>query len=340
MLLSAQFLDRAHSNHDAFSFANRGLGTGIAFRSHGTTCPGWAVISPQHVMTHIFHMLLSFVPVGVLAAAHGLWRRIHLANGQRMPVTEKPLRSAGETARRKTEALDARVTNTLIWVIGFPAVIVAAYLSSKQTGAPTIPRLWTVLIVSLTGVYVLLIERLILLVNERNQWRLGCSGEQAVGEELNKLALAGWQVFHDFPLGDDGHIDHVVVAASGIFTIETKAKRKGPYTASHKAHEVVYDGTGLQFPDCLDTDSLEHARAQAQALGKFLGDALPSPVAVKPILTFPGWYVIPKGTGDVMVVNPRMIDSALVGDGTEVLSSEQIRVIARQLEKKCRDFEA
>jgi hypothetical protein len=160
-----------------------------------------------------------------------------------------------------------------------------------------------------------------------------------VGEELNKLASAGCQVFHDLPLGDKGHIEHVVVAASGIYTIETKAILKGPYTASQKAHEVVYDGKGLQFPDCRDTDLLEHARTQAKALGQFLNGFLPSQIAVKPILTFPGWYVIPRGTGDVTVVNPKMIDLALAGDGTKVLSPEQIDVIARQLDKKCRDGE-
>ena len=57
------------------------------------------------------------------------------------------------------------------------------------------------------------------------------------------------------------------------------------------------------------------------------------------MLTFPGWYVIVRGEGEVIVVNPRMIDAAILTPVAPVLSTEHIKQIARLFENKCRDVE-
>jgi hypothetical protein len=191
----------------------------------------------------------------------------------------------------------------------------------------------------MAGVFVCLLERLIALIKKRTCWRLACSGERAVGEELNKLMLDGCQVFHDFPLNGEANLDHIVVAPSGVYAIETKTRRKGESSPTQKAHELIYDGTKLRFPAFCDIEAVVQSRNQAEQLGRQLGEALQTSVPVKPVLAFPGWYVITKTPGDVIVLNPKMIEAAILNVGSNVLSAEQIKQIALFLDRKCRDVE-
>ena len=57
-----------------------------------------------------------------------------------------------------------------------------------------------------------------------SSWSQGAEGEEAVGEILEGLAAGGWHVIHDVSFGR-GNIDHVVVGAGGLFTVETKSSR-------------------------------------------------------------------------------------------------------------------
>ena len=284
--------------------------------------------------------LLSLVPVSILLAAVRVWRWFEVAKGLRSPVTDKLLRPPGESARRQIEALDDKIMDTLICFLGFPAIILVCYLSSNGTAPRPIPNFWTIIMVIMAGGFVLLLERLIALIQQRDNWRLSFSGERLVGEELNKLMCEGCQVFHDFPLSANWNLDHIVVAPTGVYAIETQTKRKQEFTATQKAHEVIYNGKDLQFPEGCDTEALDQARKQAVHLGKFLSDTLKTPITPKSILTLPGWYVISKAVGDVIVLNPKLVDLTILNNGGPVaLSAEQIKQISNQLEKKCRDVE-
>ena len=201
------------------------------------------------------------------------------------------------------------------------------------------PDFWIVAF-SVAGIaYAVLTWKLIGFIKERNNWRLGFSGERAVGEQLNQLMCDGCRVFHDFPLAEDWNIDHIVIAPSGVYAIETKAKRKGAASPSQQSHEVFYDGKTLEFPFHTDTRDLAQARDQAARLEKFLKTSLGESLPVQPILTLPGWYVISRSAGDVIVLNPKMIDAAILAPTTPALSSDRIKQIARLLDQKCRDLD-
>ena len=77
--------------------------------------------------------------------------------------------------------------------------------------------------------------------------RLAHEAEQAVAEALQELP-DDYHVFHDleFP---GFNIDHVVVAPTGVFSIETKTRRK-PIDKKKGRHEyeITYDGERLIFP--------------------------------------------------------------------------------------------
>lgn len=283
-------------------------------------------------------VILAFVPAGVLSLFFEISQRIKDLRGSRVPVVSKLLRPPGESSRRKIQELDDKIGELLIWVIAFPATLLLGYLSSSGTGNGQV-ILWMLVLVLASVFLGFLIWKLLKLLHERDNWRLSFSGERAVGEQLNQLMADGCRVFHDFPLADNWNIDHIVVAPTGLFAVETRTKRKSVASDTQQAHEVIYDGHSLQFPLRKDTRDLQRASEQAARLQQFLNPHLNNFVSVQPILTLPGWYVISRALGEVIVVNPKMIDTAILSPSGTTLSSEAIKDISRLLDEKCRDVE-
>jgi hypothetical protein len=277
--------------------------------------------------------LLSFVPASVLMAAIKARRWFQDASGLRPPTTEKSLRSPGDSLRRKIEELDDKIIELMLYVLVMPPFLIAVYVCTK--GA-LVTSFWLVGAIVLAVALFWLVCRFFVLMKQREDCRLGFHGERLVGAELNKLMLEGCQVYHDFPLTPNWNLDHIVVAPSGVYAIETKMRSKGRGTDRQKSHEVFYDGEALQYPRYRDTKSLVQARDQSERLAQFLNGEL-GQAKIKPVLALPGWYVIAKGSGDVMVLNPKMLDEAILRDGPPALSPEQIKKISRRLEEECRE---
>jgi hypothetical protein len=167
--------------------------------------------------------------------------------------------------------------------------------------------------------------------------KLGLSGERAVGEELNRLAHRGCFVFHDLP-AEQGNIDHVVVAPSGVYAIETKVRRKPLRSRHGPAHEVLFNGSELRFPDYTDPRPLWQIRRSAAWLGRFLSDGTGTSVNVLPVLTLPGWFVQGRSSETIKVLNPKQITSLICGRPT-TLSTPQIKRICHHLDEACRTVE-
>lgn len=67
--------------------------------------------------------------------------------------------------------------------------------------------------------------RLLNVHTDERAWRIGADGEEAVGNQLDKLAGKDprWRVLHAVPVGERGSdIDHLVIGPAGVFTINTK----------------------------------------------------------------------------------------------------------------------
>lgn len=47
-------------------------------------------------------------------------------------------------------------------------------------------------------------------------------------------------------------LDHVIVAPSGVYAVETKTRRKRKAPPGKKDNEVIFDGNALAFPHCRD----------------------------------------------------------------------------------------
>ena len=60
---------------------------------------------------------------------------------------------------------------------------------------------------------------------EAVNWLRGARAEEAIGELLNQLRSEGFIVMHDVEQAYEGNIDHIVSGPTGVFMIESKARR-------------------------------------------------------------------------------------------------------------------
>ncbi|MDX1950629.1 MAG: nuclease-related domain-containing protein [Verrucomicrobiota bacterium] len=173
------------------------------------------------------------------------------------------------------------------------------------------------------------------IIRKRDNYNLGFSGEQAVGEKLNLLMLDGYRVFHDFPC-PRWNIDHIIVGPSGVYAVETKTRRKRRI-AGKKAPQIFFDGKSLDFGQGKETSPLDQAERNARWLSDTLSKALAEPIQVQPVLTFPGWWVERQGQGKVLVLNHKEFYLILKRNGSALLSQQTIDRIVHRLEEKCRN---
>ncbi|HWA08952.1 MAG TPA: nuclease-related domain-containing protein [Opitutaceae bacterium] len=269
------------------------------------------------------------------------WRRRQRRDRRPFPADLKLLRGPGETVRQRLAQLDESLAEQVLFALAIPLGVAAAllWLTVHLTGMAQ----GVSLLVTLAGVLavmVLVARHLVRRLNESANHYLGLFGERVVAEALEPLKAQGFRIFHDVPGGGSSatfNIDHIAVGPSGIFAIETKTRRKGRARGGFAEHEIIYDGQVLAYPWGEDRHGLEQARRQAQWLGDWLARMLGARPSVTPILTFPGWMIIRRGTGAVVVLNPKEIPAALQLRGAPVLPPEQIDLIARQLDAVCRD---
>jgi hypothetical protein len=287
----------------------------------------------------LLYTFLTYVPLGILVIALKWCDTRDKSRGRRAPVSEKLLRPPGESLRKQAEALDRHISDQVIWLLGFPVLVLIIYLAARESAPPGFTFAWRAVLAITMGAYAFMAVGLARRLKRHEHVRLGYRGERVVGEELNRLMLDGCRVFHDVPLSKNSNLDHVVVAPSGIYAIETKTRAKDKSPSEQPDHEVVYDGICLQFPNAYDSKSPAQACDQAERLAQILSEDMNASIRVKPILTLPGWWVNCKGEGEVAVMNPKMIRSAIVTDDAPVLSPELISEITRHLDKKCRDVE-
>lgn len=287
----------------------------------------------------LLYTFLSYVPLGILFIALKWCESREKSHGRGAPAPDKLPRPPGESLRSQADALNHQIADQLIWLLGFPVLVLVIYLAARESAPPAFTIAWRIVLGVSFAAYAVMAIGLI----RRRRWheklRRGYRAERAVGEELNRLMLDGCRVFHDVPLSKDSNLDHVVVAPSGVYAIETRTEIKQRSKSPQPDHEVVYDGICLQFPNGYDSKSPAQASDHAERLGQMLSEELNATIKVKPILTLPGWWINCKGEGEVTVLNPKTIRSAIITDDPPVVSPELLKEITRHLDKKCRDVE-
>jgi len=286
----------------------------------------------------IFTLVLVYLlgPVLMLALLYlSKWRR--KTTGRRPPFESLLLRSPGHTLLGEVQHISDGITDYLGIASTFPLLLYSAYLSAfgfKWVGKGV------ALLFLLAGIAAILfsIWKVSKLARERRDKRIGYAGEMATGEELNRLMLDGYHVYHDFP-ADRFNIDHILVGPSGVFAVETKARSKGSRGNRMAEAKVTYDGERLRFPSWGTTEPIDQAKAQAAWLSKWLSGAVGEPVKAAPMVAIPGWYVERKAPDGIPVLNPKQVKNYLDAKNEVTLSESMIKRICHQLEQKCRDVD-
>lgn len=282
------------------------------------------------------YLLLYFTIVG------GVWMWRHNRRQERPPVAEKLLRAPGESLRRQIESFDDTLLFHLVGSALIPLLVTVSGLWIIDRLSPT-AHFWAMigLMVVLAAVLYVSAWWLLKTLNWRRDHYLGYFGERVVGETLEELKGKGFHVFHGVPASEarpSFDIDHLVIGPSGIFVIETKTRRKRKGRPGFEEHKIIFDGQQLVYPWGEDFHGLNQARDHALWLETWLVQVLGKRVPVQPILVFPGWWVEEHAISTVRVANPKQIAAIVLRTGVG-LSEEQIQLLSRQIEARCRDVE-
>lgn len=290
----------------------------------------------------MFYAVVAYL-VGfmVIVGSLFLWR-IHRKK-ERPPEKFKLLRGPGETLRRRVQkADDDLVLYILIGAfaplfLGCGILVLAARLPKGLVLAGAGLALLVfgaTLLVSVLALFRFLHRR-------RNDF-LGYLGERLVAEYLDPLVSQGYRVFHDVPAEGRQkkfNLDHVTVGPTGIAVIETKARRKKKGREGFAEHEVTSDGNRLIWPWGEEELCIEQAQAQADWLREWISKKTAIRTDPKPVVVIPGWYVTERGIGAVRVTNQKLLASIVTQWRPQRLTAEQVDLICRQFDDRCRDVE-
>jgi hypothetical protein len=149
-------------------------------------------------------------------------------------------------------------------------------------------------------------------------WRRGAEGEERVAKRLKELP-EWWYAFHDLPIGSDGaNVDHLVVGAGGVFSINTK-NLSGKVWLAERALLVAGH----------KTDYLAKARREAERVARQLRRPLGRELNVRPIIALICPELAVKARPpDVTVVRSHKLVGWLTGQPT-TLSVPEVLEIAR-----------
>jgi hypothetical protein len=191
-----------------------------------------------------------------------------------------------------------------------------------------VPRLPWVATVFAVGYITYASIKLRPLLKKYRELKLGRDGERTVGQELEKLRAQGYRVYHDF-LAESFNIDHLVIGATGVFTVNTKTISK-PKRSDAK---IDYDGRVVRVPGTsLDRDPIAQAKAERDFIRNWIQEKANRNVPVRSAVVFVGWYVAKQPDGaEVWVLNTTGLMSFIQHERSE-LSQDDITYICGVLE--------
>lgn len=236
-------------------------------------------------MSEIGWSISAFLP-GALAVAWAKYRVWRHRGASVDPLDRTPLgRLPGERLLLQKEDLNLDMAMGFMGLVIFSPIVVALGLAmSPAAGALGSAVVWCTTMLFFTLPLGLGFCRL---ADRYISCCLGYRGEVFVAQCLARLACSGARIYHDLQMEAGGrkfNIDHVVVAASGVYAIETKTHRKpkgqkgdgGERGRDGRSYRVTYDGTRLIYAPGIDrSEELRQAEASAAALRSLLGNRAP-----------------------------------------------------------------
>lgn len=263
-----------------------------------------------------------------------MWRKKRERARKRSPLTADLLRPPGYSLRLRMDSLRDEVEEKLIALVAIPLVLYSVHLTqSHYFSAPE--SAFRTVIIAVVGVVGMgwVTWRLLRLARRLDHVRIGIDAEMFVGQELDQLMRSGATVFHDVP-AEKFNIDHLVIARSGVFLVETKGRAKPIRGQGPKDASVIFDGRALHFPAWSESKPILQAERQAKWAAEWLTSAVGGQVVVTPVLAIPGWWIDRKSNA-VLVYNGKK-PQFLLSMRQPFLSDEMIQRISYQVEQRCR----
>ena len=139
----------------------------------------------------------------------------------RSPIKDKPLRAPGQSLQEERDAIWEDKLEPWLLLAAFVFALALWEWFRYFRPMPPQPWLMSACAVGVLGFAAWRLRR----HRPRIGVRQGIEGEKAVGQFLDRLRGDGYHVFHDVQ-GDGFNIDHVLIGAAGVFTVETKTWSK------------------------------------------------------------------------------------------------------------------
>jgi hypothetical protein len=231
-----------------------------------------------------------------------------------------------------------RLTADIIYysavMVGIPCAIAAIHFLLESLAGP-ITQVNLMLIGGLTiSASIVVMIKLIIALNQRRRLSLAYEAEVVVGKELDRLASSSYRIFHDVP-ADTSTIGHIVVGSKGVFMVETVSRPNPNVTSKNgSAIPVEYNGHVLFYPDGKDLKTLEKVADRASRLSDWLGHKIGEPIAIRSVVTLPGWTVKRTSANGIPVVNPKQFGALFEHIQPRYLSEEMICRIIEQLDQR------
>lgn len=257
-------------------------------------------------------LLLTFLILTLLKTLKN-----HRNKFKRVPIKDFPTPAGWSLQQRVQEAYgDFLVAVSALFLVGMILVITNLLLESTLTLNLTA--------LCFLGFFFYQINKK--LKNYQN-YSLGLLGEQAVGAKLNNINQENFKVYHDYVVDEQSssawNIDHIVVCDTGVFLLETKARRKAKRNGGH---EVTLDKDALHFPTSKDTKSLAQAERSAKWLENHLFKLTEKRTPVHPAVVLPGWYIKRKSHSSVKVLNDTNLNTFFQNQPSTLSSEEQNQI--------------
>jgi len=278
---------------------------------------------------------LILLPVLLIAALVFAYYKLK-KNKMRSPFTQNCLREPGYSLRLQLEEIDESFMGFIILITGGPMYFFAAHITlSYFTGLEETAFRTAFAIILAVLMIVFALVKLAKLAAQRHDVRLALDGEISAGQLLDPLKRKGFYIYHDVH-ARGFYIDHILVGASGVFTVKTKACSKLDRGDDTADPEVVFDGNQLIFPDHTDSKAIEEATQQAQWLKQWLNGAVGEGIDVHPLLVVPGWHIDHQVKSDeIGITNGADLEFILSMNDKTPLSQSQMNQITHQFEQKC-----
>lgn len=296
-------------------------------------------------MQIIYDNLPALIILGLFGVVIGSLKVITAYQNARMrrnPLVQSALSSPGQSLLTRLGELDQKVDAHLVYLLLTPLLLYAFYLSYLYFGRKTISLEGSLIIgLPCIGLTIFFIIRWRRHLEERRNIRIEYEGEVSVGQELNRLMLEGYCVYHDFQ-ADDFRIDHIVVGPKGVFSVETKARLRPTTRGRGQSFGAVveYNGRALIYPHGTDVNTINQAERQASWLSNWIGSTAGESVNVMAVVALPGWYVKRTSPEGIPVINPKQFRSLLKYVRSKPLNDEVIIRIILPFEKQCGNTEA